>query len=343
MEWWIVDGVLSAEGRCPARTPSSTAGWIVPGLVDAHCHIGLGAHGAGRRSTKRRAGRNRTRRRRAVAARLRIADRHPQPRRPRRPAADHPGRAAPGPAQALHAGSRSNWRTSPSCPRRWPSRRDWRRLGQARRRLDRPRVGDLAPLWSDDVLKAAIDAAHEPAPGSPRCVQRGRAARPDQRRYRLHRARHRAHRRHHRGDGRRGTALVPTLINIETSRASRARGGEVPGMRGTCARCTPVHGRVRRAVGAGVPVFAGTDAGGGIASRPHRRRGRRAARGRAPRPRRARRGELGGAGVAGPARAGLGAPADLVVYRDDPRTDPAVLCGRRWSCCAAASSRGQPD
>ena len=29
-------------------------------------------------------------------------------------------------------------------------------------------IGDLAPLWSDDVLKAAIDAAHATVRGSPR-------------------------------------------------------------------------------------------------------------------------------------------------------------------------------
>ena len=60
-------------------------------------------------------------------------------------------------------------------------------------------VGDLAPLWSDDVLKAAIDAAHangarvtahvfseDALPG----LINGR--------HRLHRARHRTHRRHRR-------------------------------------------------------------------------------------------------------------------------------------------------
>ena len=44
-EWWIVDGTLSAEPVKDAQTVFD-GGWIVPGLVDAHCHVGLGQHGA---------------------------------------------------------------------------------------------------------------------------------------------------------------------------------------------------------------------------------------------------------------------------------------------------------
>ena len=44
MEWWIVDGYLSGEPVGAAETVFD-GGWIVPGLVDAHCHVGLGEHG----------------------------------------------------------------------------------------------------------------------------------------------------------------------------------------------------------------------------------------------------------------------------------------------------------
>ena len=71
------------------------------------------------------------------------------------------------PAGRHHGRPKRYWRVSPSvedewiCPPRWPSRPaaatagsrlvgDW---------IDRS-VGDLAPLWSDDVLVAAIAAAH---------------------------------------------------------------------------------------------------------------------------------------------------------------------------------------
>ena len=44
VEWWVVDGVLSAEPVSDAETVFD-GGWIVPGLVDAHCHVGLGENG----------------------------------------------------------------------------------------------------------------------------------------------------------------------------------------------------------------------------------------------------------------------------------------------------------
>ncbi|MCC2593249.1 amidohydrolase family protein [Tessaracoccus sp. OS52] len=42
---WIRDGVISAE-PVPDATTIASGCWIVPGLVDAHCHIGLGPDGA---------------------------------------------------------------------------------------------------------------------------------------------------------------------------------------------------------------------------------------------------------------------------------------------------------
>ncbi len=42
---WSVDGVLTFER--PTATPDRVLdGWVLPGFVDAHCHIGLGAGGA---------------------------------------------------------------------------------------------------------------------------------------------------------------------------------------------------------------------------------------------------------------------------------------------------------
>ncbi|MGH3414633.1 MAG: amidohydrolase family protein [Marmoricola sp.] len=40
---YVVDGVISDEAHPGAETVAQ--GWIVPGLVDAHCHVGLDAHG----------------------------------------------------------------------------------------------------------------------------------------------------------------------------------------------------------------------------------------------------------------------------------------------------------
>ncbi len=43
-ELYVVDGRVTYEPHPGAELVAS--GWIVPGLVDAHCHIGLGPHGA---------------------------------------------------------------------------------------------------------------------------------------------------------------------------------------------------------------------------------------------------------------------------------------------------------
>ena len=45
VEWWVVQGMLSAERVAEAETVFD-GGWILPGLVDAHCHVGLGVDGA---------------------------------------------------------------------------------------------------------------------------------------------------------------------------------------------------------------------------------------------------------------------------------------------------------
>ena len=48
VQWWIVGGRLSAEPVANAETifgADGDGGWILPGLVDAHCHVGLGPQG----------------------------------------------------------------------------------------------------------------------------------------------------------------------------------------------------------------------------------------------------------------------------------------------------------
>src|ERR1700735_5444324 len=44
IQLWIVDGRTSLEQVAGADT-AFDGGWILPGLVDAHCHVGLGDHG----------------------------------------------------------------------------------------------------------------------------------------------------------------------------------------------------------------------------------------------------------------------------------------------------------
>ena len=130
-------------------------------------------------------------------------------------------------------------------------------------------VGDLAPLWSDDVLKAAIDTAHAHGARVTAHVFSDEAhARPDQGRDRLHRTRHRAHRRHHRADARARNRVGPHPDQHHRELPRYRRGGEaLPDLRRAHARpvCRVAPGGSPRRVDAGVPIYAGSDAGSMIA------------------------------------------------------------------------------
>ena len=43
-ECWVVDGRLTLDP--PDEPAQQLEGWVLPGLVDVHCHIGLGPQGA---------------------------------------------------------------------------------------------------------------------------------------------------------------------------------------------------------------------------------------------------------------------------------------------------------
>src|SRR5450759_3984437 len=45
-ELWIVGSQITYDRPSSGADVQSVTGWVLPGLVDAHCHIGLGAHGA---------------------------------------------------------------------------------------------------------------------------------------------------------------------------------------------------------------------------------------------------------------------------------------------------------
>lgn len=44
-ELWVVDGRVTFDRPVMARDATTVTGWALPGLVDAHCHVGLDAHG----------------------------------------------------------------------------------------------------------------------------------------------------------------------------------------------------------------------------------------------------------------------------------------------------------
>ncbi|MDQ6648582.1 MAG: amidohydrolase family protein [Actinomycetota bacterium] len=323
---YIVDGHLVSE---PVRSAQTVAeGWVVPGLVDAHCHLGLGPEGGVDRAETER---------QALAAR------------------------GSGMLLARDCGS-------PVDTRWLDTRADLPRVIRAGRHLARPRryirglglevtpdelpaaaeeqasagdgwvkivvdwidrdTGDLAPCWPPDALQAAVARAHA---GGARvavhsfsemalpdvlaagvdCIEHGTGVTEDLLATMVDQ----------------GTALVPTLINIDNFPGIADDAGRFPTyaahMRALFATSRQ---RLLAAFDAGVAVYAGTDAGGSL------RHGRLVDEIRA----------LHAAGL--PSEAALGAaswsardwlgagaglsegdPADLVVYPADPRLDLEVL------------------
>ncbi len=330
-ELWIVDGRISLEQVSGADTvfgSSSSPGWILPGLVDAHCHVGLGPHGAveldeaiGQAEVERDVGALLLRDCGSPIDTRRLDDREDLPRIIR--AGRHlarPKRYIPGLAADLEDESQL-----PDAVAEQARRGDgWIKLvGDW---IDRG-IGDLAPLWSDDVLRAAIDTAHaygarvtahvfgeDALPGLINagidCIEHGTGLTDETIGLMVEH----------------GTALVPTLINLEN----------FPGIADAAVRYPRYaahmrdlydrgYQRVAAARDAGVPVYAGSDAGGTI------RHGRIADEVDALRRIGMTAEEALGA-ACWDARRWLGRPgldhgasADLLCYAEDPRRGPDVL------------------
>jgi imidazolonepropionase-like amidohydrolase len=263
VDLWIADGVLHAE-PLPSADSLATEGWIIPGLVDAHCHIGLGPEGAVSAETARAqaladlaagtmlirdAGSpSDTRWVQADDAlpRLLRAGRHVA--RPKRYLRNLGAEVEPENlvAQVRHeARSGDGWVKLVG---------DW---------IDRS-VGDLAPLWPADVAAQAIAAAHEEgarvtahcfgeqavaelvAAGID-CIEHGTGMSDDVIDQMVER----------------GTALVPTMINLARFPQYAAPAKEK--FPAYFAHMTDLYERRRQTIGkaveAGVAVYSGTDAG----------------------------------------------------------------------------------
>ena len=328
IELWIADGRISVEPVAGADTVFD-GGWILPGLVDAHCHVGLGHHGEieldeaiAQAETERDAGALLLRDCGVPTDTRSLDDRDDLPRIIR--AGKHLAR--PKRYQAGFSVELEDESELPAAVAEQARRGDgWIKLvGDW---IDRG-VGDLAPLWSDDVLAAAIDTAHahgarvtahvfsdEAMPGLIKagidCIEHGTGLTDDTIALMLEH----------------GTALVPTMINISENFPGIADAAKryptyAAHMRDLHARC---HERVAAALDAGVPLYAGSDAGSMIAH------GRiadevEALKGIGMSPTEA----LGAA--CWDARRWLGRPgldhgasADLLCYGGDPRNGPGAL------------------
>lgn len=323
---WVLDGRITVTRVADATTICRNA-FILPGFVDAHCHVGLDHAGevpASTAESQALADRD------AGALLLRdcgqpgdtrwIDDVEDLPRivragrhiaRPRRYIRNYGAEIEPGDlvAEVERQATRGDgWIKLVG---------DW---------IDRA-TGDLAPLWPAENVAPAIARAHELGcrvtahhfgeEGLDTYIEAG-----------IDGIEH--------GTGLtdrtialmadRGVALVPTMVNLENFPGIAAGAREkfplyADHMQALYARR---HHTFRACLEAGVTIFAGTDAGGVV---PHGLIGREMAM----------LGELGGAEFAlgagswrarewlGFAGLGDGAPADLVVFDADPRDDLGIL------------------
>ncbi|WP_239339512.1 amidohydrolase family protein [Frankia sp. CiP3] len=329
-ELWVLDGriTFTPPVGAGARDVRTLSGWVLPGLVDAHCHVGLASHGAVDRDTAERqiradrdAGALLLRDAGSPADTRWVDDRVDLPRLVR--AGRHIARTRRyirnygieiEPDQLLanvveQAGRGDGWVKIVG---------DW---------IDRD-AGDLAPCWPRDVARAAIEAAHAVgARVTAHCFAESSLA--DLVEAGIDCVEHAtgltdetiplfaAH----------GVAIVPTLINIATFGDIAAAAEEkFPGygkhMRALHARR---YDTVRSAYDAGIAIYVGTDAGGSLAHGLVADEVAELVRAGLP--------PLAALSAASwAARAWLGFPgcdegaaADLVVYPQDPRVDVRVL------------------
>ncbi|WP_353941783.1 amidohydrolase family protein [Streptomyces sp. HUAS MG91] len=332
-ELWVVGGRVTYDRPATAGLDVTTVdGWALPGLVDAHCHVGLDAHGpvpaetAEKQAlTDRDAGTLLLRDAGSPSDTRWIDDREDLPRiiragrhiaRTRRYIRNYAHEIEPEDLVAYvaqEARRGDGWVKLVG---------DW---------IDRG-TGDLGACWPRDAVEAAIAEAHRLgarvtahcfAEESLRdlveagidCIEHATGLTDEL--IPLF--------------AERGVAIVPTLVNIATF-PDLAAGGEGKFPRWS-AHMRRLYERrydtVRSAYDAGIPVFVGTDAGGSLA---HGLVAAEVA-------------ELVRAGIpsreavsatAWGARAWLGRPgleegasADLVVYGADPRADVGVLASPR--------------
>ena len=259
---YLVDGQVTFD-RVRDATLVADSVWMVPGLVDAHCHVGLGTEGGlgeADQELQALADRNagtltirdcgvpvdtRWMDRRADLPQIIRAGRHIA--RPKRHTRDiglevEPAELVQTVESELARGD--GWIKLVG---------DW---------IDRDR-GDLAPLWPRDALEAAIGRAHElGARVTAHCF--GEEALYDLLDSGIDCIEH--------GTGlstelievmaSKQIALVPTLINIARFPEIAARGQKFPAYaRHMLSLHQTVAQRVRSAYEAGVPIYAGTDAG----------------------------------------------------------------------------------
>ena len=326
---WVLDGRLSFTRPAGEAETVAAGGWIIPGFVDAHCHIGLAPYGdvpgAERQAQQALLHRG------AGALLLRDAgspvDNTSVQARDDLPRLIRAGRHIARPHRYIrHLGVEVEPDQLVDEVITQAARGDgWVKL--AADWIDRS-TGDLAPVWPDDVLAAAVAKAHELGARVAAHVF-GEDALPGLIAAGIDSIEH--------GTGltdeliavaaQRGTAVVPTLINIDTFPSIAAAAGDkypryVRHMRALYATS---RDRIRAAFEAGVPIYTGTDAGGSLPHGLIRDEIRALVGAGIPQSDVIAQASWRGRDWLGLPGLVEGAPADLVVYDSDPRVDLAAI------------------
>jgi len=325
---YVAGGRVSYE-KVPDAVMLGT-GYVVPGLVDLHCHIGLGPDGeVDQRASEEQASLDRDNGTLLMRDAGSPADTRWMDDRPDMPRMIRAGRHIARPKRYLRnyaveiepAQLVDEVRTQAARGDGWVKLvGDW---------IDRE-VGDLTPLWPTDVLVAAIDAAHDAGArvtahtfsedaveqlvdAGIDCIEHGTGLRTPV----IEKM------------AARGVGLVPTRLQVENfptyARIGRARYPRYA--EHMLSLYETADATIAAAHEAGVPVFTGTDSGGVL---PH---GLLAAEvvalvektGLAPVDALAAASWRARAWLGRPAELHDGVPADFVLYDDDPRVDPHVL------------------
>ena len=325
---WVVGGKITYSAPAPGADIETVEGWVLPGLVDAHCHIGLDRHGAVDEATTElqaladRAAGALLLRDAGSPANTRWVDGHDE-----LPRVVRAGRHI---ARTRRYIRNFAWEVEPEDLAQYV--RQEARAGDGWVKLvgdwiDRD-TADLSPCWPREALSTAIAVAHQEgarvtahcfgeeslrdlAAAGVDCIEHATGLVGDTiDSFAAH-----------------GIAIVPTLVNIDSFPAI-ASGAEAK-YPTYAAHMRDLHSRryetVAAAHDAGLPIYVGTDAGGSL---PHGLVAREVA-------------ELTMAGLSRIEaltaatwgarswlqRPGLdeGASADLIVYQADPRADIAVL------------------
>ncbi|MEV0846640.1 amidohydrolase family protein [Streptomyces sp. NPDC049954] len=329
---WVVGGRVSFTRPAGARDVRTVEGWALPGLVDAHCHVGLDAHGA---IPREEAEKQALAERGAGALLLRDAgspsDTHWTDERPDLPKIVRAGRHIARTRRYIRNFAHE---IEPADLVAYVAREARRGDGWVKLVgdwIDRE-AGDLTACWPRGEVAAAIAEAHrlgarvtahcfaedsltDLVEAGIDCVEHATGLTEDT--IPLF--------------AERGVAIVPTLVNIATfPRLADGGQGKFPRWSAHMRRLYERrYETVRAAYDAGVRIYAGTDAGGSI---PHGLVGEEVAElVRAGLPTTAALSAAVWEARAWLGRPGLteGAPADLVVYEADPRADVRVLSAPR--------------